>query len=100
MARTTDTTAAPATLTREEEVQQLMAQILNHQPQSSTGSLTRKVFEFTGDRIAGAGDLLAEVTAGFSAAGRNYTVQKELAETRQARRTAERILEVKRLYAQ
>lgn len=100
MARTNTTAAAPATLSHEEELQQLMAQILNRAPVQPSGSITRKLAEFTGDRIAGAGDLFAEVTAGFSAAGRNYTVQKELAETRQARRTAERVLEIKRMYQQ
>lgn len=87
MART-NTTTAPA-ITKED----LVAQILAGSPSSSSGlTIGQRVAAFAGNRIADTGDSLAEVAAGFSAAGRNYSVAKQAAELRQAERTAERIL--------
>ena len=50
-----------------------------------------KVASFFGDRVADSGDVVAELGAGFTAAGRNYDVAREAALERQKLRTKRRI---------
>lgn len=89
MARTN--TATPATIDREAQIAELTAKILGAKAAPSGATLGQRVAGFFGNVVADSGNSVAEVAAGFSAAGRNFVVAKELAEQRQARRTAERI---------
>jgi len=52
-----------------------------------------KVAGFFGDRIADSGDSIAEISAGFTAAGKNYAISTEAALERQKRRSKRRIAE-------
>ncbi len=79
---------------------ELATRILAAKSPASTAPLASRVTSFFGDRIADTGDSLAELAAGFRAAGRNYVVAKEQAEHRQALRTADRILAYQRQLGQ
>lgn len=95
--------AAKQTRTDDDLINELTAQILGakpNTPSSSGRTFGQIVAGFVGDRVADTGDSLAEITAGFSAAGRNYVVAKQTAEARQARRTAERLLAYQRTLKQ
>lgn len=96
MARTTTTPAKSTDDIRAE----LVAQILNAKPQPAAGTIGQRIAGFFGNRIADTGDTVAELAAGFTAAGRNYVVAKQSAELRQAQRTADRILAYQRDYQQ
>lgn len=89
MARTTTTTT---TVDREaiaaEITQQLLATL--NSPKA-TVSLTDRVIQYAADKVADAGNGIAELSAGFSAASDNFRVHRESALLRQKQRTAVKI---------
>lgn len=90
MARTTNTTT---TVSNRDQVaaeitQQLLATL--NGPKSGV-SLTDRVIQYAADKVADAGNGIAELSAGFSAAAENFRVHRESAKLRQKQRTAEKI---------
>lgn len=82
------TTTKTADQLRAEITEQLMAAI--KAPKAKI-SLTDRLLQYGADKIADAGNGVAELMAGFEAAGDNYSVHKEAARQRQAVRTARKI---------
>lgn len=87
MARTTTTTVDREAIAAE-ITQQLMATL--NGPKSGV-SLTDRVIQYAADKVADAGNGVAELSAGFSAAADNFKVHRESALLRQRQRTAEKI---------
>lgn len=91
MARTTQQSAPVATdreVLAAEITQQLLASL--NGPKSGL-SLTDRILQYTSDKVADAGNGVAELSAGFSAAADNFRVHRESALLRQKQRTAEKI---------
>lgn len=57
----------------------------------ATVSLTDRVLQYTSNAIADAGNGVAELSAGLTAASENFRVHRESAKLRQRARTAEKI---------
>ena len=89
MARTTQQSAPVSRDQVAAEITQQLLEALNS-PKSSV-SLTDRVLQYTSDKIADAGNGVAELSAGFTAAGDNFRVHRESAKLRQRARTAEKI---------
>ena len=90
MARTTQQSAPVSD--REQVAAEITQQLLEalNSPKSSV-SLTDRILQYTSDKIADAGNGVAELSAGFTAAGDNFRVHRESAKLRQRARTAEKI---------
>ena len=88
MARTTNSKTVATT--NEVDVDALVERLFAGERSSNVGIATR-IAGFFGNRIADSGDLVAEVSAGFKAAGANYAISKETAYQRQMNRTKERV---------
>lgn len=71
------------------EITQQLMQALNA-PKSNI-SLTDRLIQYASDTIADAGNGIAELSAGFSAASDNFRVHRESALLRQRQRTAAKI---------
>lgn len=71
------------------EITQQLLEALNSP--KSTVSITDRVLQYTSDKIADAGNGVAELSAGFTAASENFRVHRESAKLRQRARTAEKI---------
>ena len=54
-------------------------------------SFTDRLLQAASNKIADAGNGIAELSAGFTAAGDNFTIARESAIVRQKRRTAEKL---------
>lgn len=88
MART-NTTNAVTNKDLDAMIEKLFAgEQLPEQPSVGFGT---KVANFFGNRVADSGEPIAELRAGFTAAGLNYQVAKEAALERQKQRTKARI---------
>ena len=85
MARTTTKPASTNV-----DVDALVERLFAGERSANVGIGTR-IAGFFGNRIADSGDLVAEVSAGFKAAGANYAISKETAYQRQMARTKERV---------
>ena len=89
MARTTQQSAP---VSRDQVAAEITQQLLEALNSPKTGvSLTDRVLQYTSDKIADAGNGVAELSAGFTAAGDNFRVHRESAKLRQRARTAEKI---------
>lgn len=71
-----------------EITQQLLEALNSKKP---TVSLTDRLLQYASDKIADAGNGVAELSAGFSAASDNFRVHRESALLRQKQRTAVKI---------
>ena len=67
---------------------QLMASISSPK---NTASITDRLLQWSANRVADAGNGVAEIAAGFGAAAQNYAVHREAARQRQAARTAAKV---------
>lgn len=87
-----DTKTTTTTVDREaiaaEITQQLLATL--NGPKSGV-SLTDRIIQYAADKVADAGNGIAELSAGFTAASENFRVHRESAKLRQRQRTAEKI---------
>lgn len=84
-------TAATAT-TREQMAAEITQQLLASLNGPKSGvSLTDRILQYASDKVADAGNGVAEISAGFSAAGDNFKVHRESALLRQRQRTADKI---------
>lgn len=82
-ANTVDREAIAAEIT-----QQLLASL--NRPKSGV-SVTDRLLRYVADKVADAGNGVAELSAGLSAAADNFRVHRESAMLRQRQRTAEKI---------
>lgn len=87
----TKSTASVATSDRDALGQQIAAQIMAGLSRPSGLSLTDRLLQAASNKIADAGNGVAELSAGFSAASDNFTIARESALVRQKRRTAEKL---------
>lgn len=80
------------TVNREQLAAEITQQLLGalNSPKSGV-SLTDRLLRIAADKIADAGNGIAELSAGFSAASDNFRVHRESALLRQKQRTAEKI---------
>lgn len=83
---------ATQTPSREELAQQITNQLMSsiRAPKAST-SITDRLLQAGANKIADAGNGVAELMAGFEAASDNFAVHKEAARQRQAARTAAKV---------
>lgn len=95
MARTQNTAAASVAsteLTREQLGQQIANEILSGLSRKQTGlTFTDRLLQYGSNKIADAGNGIAELSAGFTAAADNFSIARESAIVRQKRRTAEKL---------
>ena len=85
------TTAAPV-VSRDAVAAEIAAEIMSSLTKPSVEkTLGVSINEFVANRIADSGDGIAELSAGFSAAGRNFKVARKAALVRQEQRTAGKV---------
>ena len=70
---------------------EITAQLLGALNKPSGVSWTDRVLQYASDKVADAGNGVAELSAGFTAAADNFTVARESALLRQKQRTAEKV---------
>ena len=79
------------TASRDDIAQEIAAQLMASISKPSGLSLTDKLLQWSANKVADAGNGVAEIAAGFGAAAQNYAVHKEAARQRQAARTAGKV---------
>ena len=79
------------TVSREEMAKQIADEIMSGLGKPSGSTFTDRVLQYTSNKIADAGNGVAEIVAGFSAASDNYEIAKNAAAVRQRQRTAAKV---------
>ena len=91
---TTETTNTVA-IDRDKVAAEITSQLLEAlNSRKAQVSLTDRILQYASDKIADAGNGVAELSAGFSAAADNFRVHRESAKLRQRTRTAEKIAQL------
>lgn len=88
MEHTTTTTTVDREQVAAEITRQLLATL--NEPKAQV-SFTDRLLQYAADKVADAGNGVAELAAGFSAASENFRVHRESAKLRQRQRTAEKV---------
>lgn len=79
------------TASRDQIAAQIAEQLMASISKPSGISLTDKLLQWSANKVADAGNGVAELAAGFGAAAQNYAVHREAARQRQAARTAGKV---------
>lgn len=79
------------TASRDQIAAQIAEQLMASISKPSGISLTDKLLQWSANKVADAGNGVAEIAAGFGAAAQNYAVHREAARQRQAARTAGKV---------
>lgn len=90
--KSTASVAAAKPLDRDQLGQEIAQQIMAGLVRKTSGlTMSQRILQAASNRIADAGDGIAELSAGFTAAADNFSIARESAIVRQKRRTSEKL---------